>query len=162
MDDDLTMLDVAGSSPFQDSVIAATAVSDVPQSFNDSWFTGNVPSPQGMDNNIAPDAPGFFNSQSDITNGDIPNVNLPGAQSLTNGFLDTATKLLAQLRGNTGQDRNAATGRARPQKSVADLLGLGSVGSGTMNASAPGTQGMFMIVLLGVMFLVIAMFAGKR
>jgi len=87
-------------------------------------------------------------------------VNFPNAKTLTNGFLDTATKLLSQLRGNTGQDRNAATGRARPQFSVADLLGLGGA-AGTVSPQAPGHQGMWIIVVIVAAFIVMAL-AAKR
>jgi hypothetical protein len=138
--------------------IGEIQMSDVPQSFNDAWFTGNTPSPMGEDN-IAPDDPGFFGSQSTVEPND-GSSSFP-TKALTNGFLDTASKLLTSLRGNTGQDRNSATGRARPQRSVADLLGL-TASAGAVNVQAPGNQGMWMIVILAAAFLVLMLFAGKR
>lgn len=155
--------DTSTFSIFDGSDVAAIVPADVPQSFSDAWYVGNAPNPQGTEYNMAPGETGFFSSQSDIVAGDNPNIgiNLPSSKALTNGFLDTAGKLLSQLRGDSGQDRNAATGRARPQKSVADLLGLGAH-SGTVTPQAPGHQGMWIIVVIAAAFVVLALFGGRR
>lgn len=147
-------------SVFSGSEVAVQDVAEVPQSFNDTWF---VSEQAPGESNISPEDPGFFNSQSVIENqpfvesGSTTDVNL---KQFSNGFLDVASKLLSQLRGNTGQDRNAATGRARPQRSVADLLGLTGA-AGTVNVQAPGNQGMWMIVIIAGAFLALLMFAKR-
>lgn len=148
-------------SVFSGTDVAVQQPVDVPQSFSDQGFVDNAPSP---------DSPNFWVSQSAIERGGSPSGFVESAsdqqaaanyaKNLGNGFMDTAVKLLAQLRGNSGQDRNAATGRARPQRTIADLLGL-SGASGTVQAQAPGMQGMWVLIVVGVAFLGLMLLARR-
>lgn len=139
---------------------AVQVPADVPTAFNDTDFSVGMTSP---------DDPWFGASQSMVggdmitTDGDqVGNsVGTVDVSKYSQGFMDIATKVMASLRGNSGQDRNAATGRARPQRSVADLLGLGGA-AGPVNPSAPGNQGMWMLMVMGGALLLIMLVAGKR
>lgn len=146
---------------FSGTDVAVQQPVDVPQSFNDQGFIDNAPSP---------DSPNYWVSQSAIERGGSPSGFVESAsdqqaaanyaKNLGNGFMDAAAKLLTSLRGNTGQDRNAATGRARPQRTVADLLGL-SGASGTVQAQAPGMQGMWILMVMGAAFLALVFLARR-
>src|SRR6267142_4013193 len=115
-------------SIFEGPDITQQTVADVPQSFNDSQFTDTAAPGESI---LSPDNPDYWVSQSAIERGGSPAGLIENSSSsdatvrnVTNGFMDAASKILNQLRGNSGQDRSVAAGRARPQRSVADLLGL--------------------------------------
>src|SRR6267142_5847274 len=105
-------------SVFEGPDITQQTVAEVPQAFNDVQF-GSVQN--GGEINLAPDDPSYWMSQSAIERGGSPSGLVENASSsdaqvkaISNGFMDVASKILAQLRGNSGQDRSVASGRARP------------------------------------------------
>jgi len=155
--------DAGPFSVFSGTDVAQQSVGEVPTPFNDYESIT-----QSMADSIrSADDPAFWMSQSAIERGGSPSGLVENSSStqgqtsnFANTFMDAATKLLSQLRGNTGQDRNASTGRARPQRTVADLLGL-TGGAGTVNPSAPGAQGMWiLLVILGAAIVLMTM--GRR
>lgn len=151
------------SSIFEGLDAAQQIPADVPQAFN-------ALSDQAEFSNVwaGPDATSFNVSQSLIGSQDVAVMRENGVDfgkidysRYANGFMDAIPKLLNQLRGNSGQDRSPATGRARPQRSVADLLGM-SGGAGAVSPQNPGSQGMWMLIVVGASLLLIMLVGGAR